>query len=198
MKKSTWFVLMFVAVLGQGCHDKREKPAVEKSFEIKQEVTETTVRDTVLAGVLGEETGMSSLQLITDEGDTLSVTKTSFDGIEGKILGEIRNYTDRVMLMAKVKGKDEFGLLTFLNVSQLEGKWKSESQSLFLSADSTVQESSLRYTHWRIDRCRLLLIGENTTEYGVTQSVDTAYFDYFDADSLHITIPRHGKIKFGK
>lgn len=194
-----WVAFLLLALGLSSCVEKREKPAVEKPYErMFTGDVQGTPRDTLLMGRLGEDTAMSCLQVITDSGDTLYVNKTSVDGVEGVMLGDVRNFEDRVMLTAMTDEEGSLFLQSFLNVSQLEGEWKNEKTQLSLLPDSQVTSTYTSYTHWRLDRCRLLLIGDHATEYGTTQHVDTATIELLDADSLHLTIARHGQLKLGK
>ncbi len=198
MRRLILSVLASLCLCLSSCWDKHGKPAVERPYELSQDTMRAGTRDTILTGVLGEETAMSSLQLITDNGDTLSICKTSADGIEGRMLGDVRNYEDRVMVMAKLNAEDELFMSTFLNISQLEGNWKDSSTTLSLSSDSSVASRGTNYTHWRVERCRLLLMGEHAMEYGTTQLVDTASIEGLDEDSLWLSIPRHGQLRLGR
>lgn len=197
MKKTFLYLLTAIPFFFSSCKGDREKPAVEDPYVIPVVSNIHSLRDTVFYGVLGEETAMSSIQLITDNGDTVSIYKTGKDGVEGVLLGDIRNYEDRVAVTAHIDDSEIY-LTTFLNITQLEDKWKNNQGSLEILNDSTVNSSNLNYSHWRIDHCKLLLVGDVPTEYGVSQKVDTAYVDLLDEDSLHLTIPRHGKLKFGR
>ena len=198
MKHYSHIAIAASLLLLAGCWEKREKPVVETPYEPVVSDVQGTVRDTILTGCLGEETGMSSLQIITDACDTLSISKTTSDGVEGKMLGEVRNYEDRVMVVANMDEDENLFLTTFLNISQLEGKWKSGQTAMELRSDSTVRSRGVNYKHWRVERCKLLLSGEQTTEYGVTQRVDTVQINLLNEDSLHITTHRHGVLKLGK
>lgn len=199
MKRSKYIIFpcLFSLCL-TGCWEKREKPATEKPYERTVNDVQGETQDKVLVGHLGEETAMSSLQVITDAGDTVAVSKTSADGVEGTMLGEVRNYEDRVMLVVKTDEEENCFLSTFLNVSQLEGEWKNNDSSLKLQPDSTVSSRDMKYSHWRVEKCKLLLVADRPMEYGQTQHVDTASISLLNEDSLHISIPRHGILKLGK
>lgn len=194
----SFFAVLFLSLLFTACWERKEKPVVETPYQPVISDVQGEVRDSILVGHLGEETAMGSFQLITDNGDTLSITRTSADGVEGIMLGEIRNYEDRVMMSVKFDDENNIFLNTFLNVSQLEDVWTSDASMLNLLPDSSVQSQGYNYTHWRVERCKLLLVGESQTEYGVHQPIDTATIDRLDADSLHLSVHRHGKIKLGR
>ncbi len=74
-----------------------------------------------LWGHLGEATGMSVIEFITDDGDTLYLRKESeITGRSGIIYGSIRNYTDRFCLTTTDGGET---LLKAVNVSQMQELW---------------------------------------------------------------------------
>jgi len=188
-------LLLFVIT---SCKEKHELPAVEEAY--KPQITPakaSTSRDTILVGMLGEETAMSNLQLITFEGDTFSICRTDPSATKGIMLGDVRNYSDRIMVSVTIKAEDELYLKTFLNISQMEGLWKNSESSIDLRSDSTVAANGYNYTHWSVNNCKLLLVGEQKREYATTQHTDTATITYLDADSLFLNVPRHGLIKFG-
>lgn len=198
MKRIAIYSLAMLSFLVTSCYEKKEKPIVEEPYQGIPKPEKPLMLDTLLIGRLGEETAMSSLQIITQEGDTVSVIKSKANGNVGTMLGDVRNYEDRVMVTALVDKEGNYYLNTFLNISQLEGSWKSNDISLSLLSDSTVSGYNINYSHWKIHKCKLLLVGDNTTEYGSTQHTDTAIISQLDADSLFISIPRHGELKFGK
>lgn len=199
MKKGC-MALACLTLMVSSCLEKKERPAVETPYEKPLPTDEQIVlqRDTLLFGVLGEETGMSSLQLLTDNGDTLSIFKSSPDGYEGMMLGDVRNYTDRVTLTARISGEDDLFLISFLNISQLENLWKNNELSLDLKSDNTIEGQGTNYHKWHVEGNKLLLTGEHVAEYGQAARVDTAIVEYLDEDSLFLSIPRHGNLRLGR
>lgn len=86
-----------------------------------------TMPEDALWGHLGEGTGMSVLEFITDKGDTLFIYKESeFTGEAGFILGSIRNYTDRFCITTTDSGQT---LLKAVNVTQLQELWSDAPHS---------------------------------------------------------------------
>lgn len=198
MKYNRYFYFALPLLFLTGCFEKKERPVAEDPYEIVINDVQGTVKDTVLTGYLGEETGMSSLQLITDFGDTLSISKTKSDGTNGIMLGEVRNYEDRVMILANQDEDQNLFLISFLNITQLEGVWKNGTQSISLRPDSSVVGTAMNYTHWQVDRCKILFSGNLTTEYGITSRIDTVSINFLDEDSLHLTTHRYGQLKLGR
>lgn len=80
-----------------------------------------TMPKDALWGHLGEATGMSVIEFITDGGDTLYLKKESeLTGRSGIIYGSIRNYTDRFCITTTDGGET---LLKAVNVSQMQELW---------------------------------------------------------------------------
>ena len=83
-----------------------------------------TMPDSALWGHLGEGTGMSVLQFITDSGDTLYLNKESeYTGHLGTIYGSIRNYTDRFCITTTDNGET---LLKAINVTEMQELWAKD------------------------------------------------------------------------
>lgn len=80
-----------------------------------------TMPKSAIWGHLGEATGMSVIEFITDDGDTLYLRKESeITGRSGIIYGSIRNYTDRFCITTTDGGET---LLKAVNVSQMQELW---------------------------------------------------------------------------
>lgn len=98
------------------CNDGKQ-PAKEP--EAEAEPADTTPagaeKDSTIYGTSGEF-GMSTFTLLADRGDTLYVTRTSQDGIDGKIYGDLIE-GDRYALTTRDNG-EAIGVL--INLSQLE------------------------------------------------------------------------------
>lgn len=163
MKKSLIHPLVFMAAaagLWAGCFDGQQGGGQK---EAGRSETETTVApDTAFYGHLGEGTGMSCLELVTESGDTLVLNKTDErTGDPGRILGEIANYTDRYAITTRNDGQS---VLVALNVSQLvQREWASDADSLHafrLEADGKAQALPAG-THeegeWGLYNCQLVL-----------------------------------------
>ncbi len=100
-------------------------PAETPSPDIDVNDTDTllliTMPKDALWGHLGEATGMSVIEFITDDGDTLYLRKESeITGHSAIIYGSIRNYTDRFCLTTTDGGET---LLKAVNVSQMQELW---------------------------------------------------------------------------
>lgn len=86
-----------------------------------------TMPENALWGHLGEGTGMSVLEFITDNGDTIYINKESeITGHIGIIYGSIRNYTDRFCISTTDGGQT---LLKAVNVTQMQEIWSDDAHS---------------------------------------------------------------------
>ena len=129
--KKTAYILTAAAVLFSlaSCHDKTQGdenkrdsidsiapagPSVDTLLVI-------TMPDNCIWGHMGEDTGMSVLEFITDDGDTLYINKTNDrTGEDGIIQGSIRNYTDRFCITV---ADDSTNLIKAVNVTELHEIW---------------------------------------------------------------------------
>ncbi|MCR5334515.1 MAG: hypothetical protein K6E45_06285 [Bacteroidaceae bacterium] len=129
--KKTAYILTAAAVLFSlvSCHDKTQGdenkrdsidsiapagPSVDTLLVI-------TMPDNCIWGHMGEDTGMSVLEFITDDGDTLYINKTNDrTGEDGIIQGSIRNYTDRFCITV---ADDSTNLIKAVNVTELQEIW---------------------------------------------------------------------------
>lgn len=116
------------------CHEGRTSD-VHNPSEAKEKMSASPSRDTLLVitmpenalwGHLGEGTGMSVLEFITDKGDTLYINKESeITGKPGIIYGSIRNYTDRFCLTTTDGGET---LVKAVNVTEMQELWTENVQ----------------------------------------------------------------------
>ena len=94
--------------------NKTEKESNADSIAVSDEAQE--VRDTTLYGVSGQF-GMSTFTLITDAGDTLHVSRTGEDGIDGLVAGSLEE-GKRYAMTVRENGET---IARLINLSQLEG-----------------------------------------------------------------------------
>lgn len=158
---------------------------------VKDSIAEA-LPDTAFYGHLGEGTGMSCLELVTDGGDTLVLNKTDErTGTLGRILGEIANYTDRYAITTC---DDNQSVSVALNISQLLQKnWQSDvdGQSGFrLEADGKAYPISEKqmYKEWSLYNCNLVL-----TQKDESMKSDTLTVLELSPDSLVLQNPQGGK-----
>lgn len=172
-------LLLFTA-----CERKKDTPEQPDTPVAHVPVQQPEVPDSMLWGHLGEDTGMSALQFITEAGDTLEVCRTSqYTGIDGVLLGEIRNYTD-CFAMTLTEGNET--LVTAINVTQLRQQWHAGKVTMNIKDDGTVTGDDTPYNGWKLWNCHILLSSEQQQEYGTVLRVDTMDIVRLDRDSLVI------------
>lgn len=144
--------------------------------------------DTAFYGHLGEGTGMSCLELITDAGDTLVLNKTDEDsGEDGLILGAIANYTDRFSIVTR---NDNQSVMIALNINELEQKWQSgtnQEKGFYLNTDGTAKslsEGQYKYNKWALSNCQLIMLRESEGTHGSETRNDTLDILELTPDSL--------------
>lgn len=104
-------ILLF-ASCGQKAPDGKKDTAGSDSLAVAGEVME---KDSTIYGI-SDEFGMSTFTLITDSGDTLSVTRESESGESGRVYGDLV-YGDRYAMTTRDAG-EALGVL--INLTQLE------------------------------------------------------------------------------
>lgn len=122
MKRKLLYPLFLagIGILTFSCNGGQQNKADTKT----DDTATVHIPDTAFYGHLGEGTGMSCLELITEEGDTMVLNKTDEDsGEDGVILGAVANYTDR---FAIVTHNDNQSIKVALNMNELEQRWLSE------------------------------------------------------------------------
>lgn len=81
--------------------------------------------DNAIWGHLGEGTAMSSVEFVTEGGDTLYLSKTDeLSGREATILGSLRNFTDRFCIMVNA---DTSALIKVINVTEMQEIWAEDN-----------------------------------------------------------------------
>lgn len=106
-----WYGWIGLCVLIAGCNGKR---TTSDEPMVGQDSMMVTRVDSTLYGVAGEH-GMSTFCLITDEGDTLLMSRTSEEGVYGVFYGDVRE-GDRYAVMAC---DDNESLSEAINLTQL-------------------------------------------------------------------------------
>ena len=188
MKRNLIYTLlmpMLVASLWTGC----TSPQKNKEYVKLQDSVDIGPSDSAFYGHLGEGTGMSCLELITEDGDTLVFEKTNEKtGEYGRILGEIANYTDRYAITTC---NDNQSIRVALNISQLMQKaWLADRDSLkgfLLNEDGRVRElpsDSTGPSSWHLYNCDLIVCRENAAATEASLSNDTIEILYMSSDSL--------------
>lgn len=136
MRKLTYIFSAFVwGLVIISCHDGKTEGVSSKATESQIQPTShqpdtllvITMPDNAIWGHLGEGTGMSVLEFITDAGDTLYINKESeITGHTGIIYGSIRNYTDRFCITTTDGGAS---LLKAVNVTEMQEIWSDNAHT---------------------------------------------------------------------
>lgn len=134
------------------CKNSPVKKAVRASSDtLKAAVAVPEEKDSTLYGVAGDF-GMSTFCLITDEGDTILVTRSSEDGVDGIIDGDAQP-GDRFCMTVRDGGEV---LAHAINLTQLERHTKN----------------------YRISNGRLILHPESNPDTVVIDQLDATTFVY--------------------
>lgn len=172
--KQVWRVMgmALIVMLMVNCNGKKNSPNSEGEVGAK----EAEIPDSTIYGVCGSGTSMHSLELITDQGDTLTYIVNNDDSVSilkgGLLTG------DR---MAVVGFKNEYGEMQasqVINITTLLGRWTSIDKNFEIQEGgvvaSSVKAESNPWTTWKITNCKLVL------------NTDTFDIDKLGADSLYL------------
>lgn len=176
--------LLFTAgICFTSCKDKKEKA---ESVQSTTTSTEILVPDTALYGKLGEGTGMSCIEIITDEGDTLTLNKTNeTTGDAGVLLGGTEHYDDPLTVTTDATQES---ILTLVNLRTLTRKWQNPASQNTLKLENNGKASATcngkTYNRWKMWNAHLLL--DTPTEKTGEQECDTFEIRELNQDSLVI------------
>ena len=193
MKKTkTGFLgVILLTIALTGC----KKETAETQTDTETGTPLPSLCDSTVWGHLGEDTGMSAMQFITDSGDTLEVYRTSpYTGKDGHLMGDIRNMTDRFALTL-TEGNET--MVTAVNVTQLSQAWHTPEGNMEIKTDGTVVSQSLPYNGWKLWNGHILFSSEVAQEYGKVTRVDTMDIVSLNDDSLVIRNHVNQVIRFG-
>lgn len=193
MKKARNLIAILVLGTLVGCKPTQKAAPQE---EVQEDTVEVAlVPDSTLWGHLGEDTGMSTLQFITDRGDTLEIYRTNqYTGEDGQLMGEIRNLKDQFAVTLAADGES---LLTAINASQLMRKWQAEKGEMQIEKDGSITSQDLPYRAWQLWNGRIMLTSTQQLEYGTANRVDTMEIVTLNRDSLILRNRLNQLIKFG-
>lgn len=156
MKKTKYFVAAFVAVcmMTMGC--KEQKTEVTPADKDTMEVSEG---DTTLYGICGENCSMHSLELITNEGDTMVFNFDVYDGDRSAVYGGLMP-GDKLAVINEGGDKSDVAR-RIVNLTTLEGKWTSIDRNFEILSGgevlSTIKSESNPWTSWKMYNGHLLL-----------------------------------------
>lgn len=149
MKKLLPIFIMLLCVIS--CGDKKHVVPTEG------ELDEPVVVDTALYGKCGEATSMHSLQLLTDDGDELTLYD---DPDSGSIVLGAMMPGDR-MTVSYIETEDGLRIKRAVNLTTLLGRWTSIDRNFLIQEDGTVVSSmtseSNPYKVWSMANTNLIL-----------------------------------------
>ena len=141
---------------------------------------EPVLPDSTIWGHLGEDSGMSALEFITDDGDTLELYRTNpYTGEDGRLMGDIRNYKDHFAITLDAGGET---MLTAINTTQLKEVWQKAKTE--------------PYDGWTVGNGQIVLSSQQKQEVGIVTRLDTMTIEWLDSDSLVIRNHINQLIKF--
>lgn len=117
MNCAKWIIFVAIVMAFSGaCTNKPKTPAAFADIPVSGENAEMDVeQDTTIYGEAGDF-GMSTFTLITDEGDTLYLFRTSSKGVDGQIFGSLKP-GNRYAMTTTDEGE---ALSVVINLTQLE------------------------------------------------------------------------------
>ena len=162
MRKKFIFTLAAIAVLQTACRN--EKPA-SPTMEIDTKTVDSLETDTTIYGRCGENFGLSTLELISDDGDTLQyiVEEDSVQTIKGG-----KHVGDRMAIIASTNEVGEHIVKSGINLTTLLGKWSALDRSFEIQEGGIVNsqyEEPKPYTEWKVYNGLLILSKDTFSVY---------------------------------
>lgn len=156
-----------------GCDNRGQKSAGDDSANVLTD----TVADSTVYGVCGEGSAMSTVELVTDAGDTLTYLVDEDDSSRQCVQGGLL-VGDRLAVIGSMGPDGERVAQKVINLTTLQGKWTSLDKNFEILeggvVKSNVAAESHPWTAWKILNGRLLL------------NQDTFSIDCLGADSLYL------------
>ena len=173
MKKhdKTLLAALLAMMIGWGCTGKKTQ---QQPTESDTMVVEVSTPDSTVYGVCGEGTSMHALELVTDEGDTLTYLVDA-DAEQETVKGGLFA-GDRMAVVGYKGAEGDMVATCAVNLTTLMGKWTSIDKN-FEIQEGGLDESSIKaetrpWTSWKIHNGQLLL------------NADTFAIERLGADSL--------------
>lgn len=172
MKKVCFVLTIGVVMMMMGCGG--QKNADNNADADSVEVMETP--DSTVYGVCGSGTSMHSLELVTDEGDTI-IYMLDADDAEMTVKGGML-VGDRMAVVGFKNSDGEMQASQAINITTLLGRWTSIDKNFEIQeggiVESAVKAESNPWTAWKICNCKLIL---NRDTFGI---------EGLGADSLYL------------
>lgn len=153
MRKLSIAAVLLASLVVAGCGGKKNNGKLEYVSTPKSEPNDSTIY-----GVCGEGTMMNTLELVTDSGDTVSISfeeAAMHDNVKGGV-----TEGDRMAVVPMLDADNNTIAASVINITSLLGKWGNLDRSFELRADGTVvgdMKEPHPYTDWRMLNGRLVL-----------------------------------------
>ena len=173
MKKhdKTLLAALLAMMIGWGCTGKKTQ---QQPTESDTMVVEVSTPDSTVYGVCGEGTSMHALELVTDEGDTLTYLVDA-DAEQGTVKGGLFA-GDRMAVVGYKGAEGDMVATCAVNLTTLMGKWTSIDKNFEIQegglVESSIKAETRPWTSWKIHNGQLLL------------NADTFAIERLGADSL--------------
>lgn len=191
MKKTQWLMAAALILTMGSCGNSGKQQAAKDTASDQEREMEIPVmnRDSTIYGICGDGSAMNTLQLLTDNGDTLNLSVTEASE-KGKCFGGFQS-GDRMAVMLG----DQHSAKLVINLSALLGNWvmpnplDGSSEVGFRIKDGGIiegiEQSSLIYKTWKIFNGRLEIL---TVREGGGEEEEITVYDMvgLGADSLII------------
>lgn len=181
-------VCLFSTFMISGCGGKKSGTSETDSDTVN--TADLAVKDKTLYGICGEATAMNTLQLITDNGDTLNIS-IEHARDNNMVFGGLECMNKMAVLLAP-----DSSAIEVINLSSILGNWVepnpldgSSMQGLTIkeSGIATSIENTVTYKTWRIFNGKLLLTYINEGSMNDNETVDTFDIKSLGNDSLTIS-----------
>ena len=173
MKKhdKTLLAALLAMMIGWGCTGKKTQ---QQPTESDTMVVEVSTLDSTVYGVCGEGTSMHALELVTDEGDTLTYLVDA-DAEQETVKGGLFA-GDRMAVVGYKGAEGDMVATCAVNLTTLMGKWTSIDKNFEIQegglVESSIKAETRPWTSWKIHNGQLLL------------NADTFAIERLGADSL--------------
>lgn len=176
MRNKTIFMIAGVVASFLATTGCRQTQSNQDGLDADTILEEPVLVDTTVYGVCGEGTTMHTLQLVTDQGDTLSFHMNDDETEAGSVVGGLL-VGDRLAVVG-TDSREGLKIVSGINLTTLIGKWTSLDKNFEIQEGGTVsshvQAEINPWTAWKILNGRLLL------------NTDTFFVVQLDADSLFL------------
>ena len=162
---------LLAMMVGWGCTGQKTQ---QQPTESDTMVVEVSIPDSTVYGVCGEGTSMHALELVTDEGDTLTYlvdADTEQETVKGGLFAG-----DRMAVVGYKGAEGDMVATCAVNLTTLMGKWTSIDKNFEIQegglVESSIKAETRPWTSWKIHNGQLLL------------NADTFAIERLGADSL--------------